>query len=359
MLNKYRLSRHAPGTAPGTIVPPENALPPVITVIAYNETDLIERTLSDPDELQPLLAEWKMMWVNIDGFGSKEVIEKFGKIFNLHALALEDVLNPYQRPKAEEYADVAFMVMRMAHFTDKKLVLEQISLFMGRRFVLTFQDKPGDCLNPVRDRLRKGAGRPLRTSGSDYLAYALIDAVVDGYFPVLEHYGEWIDRLEDEVIFAPTQKTIERIHYIKRKMSRLRHAVWPMREMIGAFSTHIPHVQDQTRLYLRDCYDHVIQVLDLLETDRERASGLLDIYLSSISNRMNEVMKVLTIISTIFIPLTFIVGVYGMNFDTSSPYNMPELKARYGYPVTLAAMALIAAAFTYYFKRKGWIFQKN
>jgi magnesium transporter len=357
MLNKYKLSRHAPGTAPGTIMPPDNALPPVITVIAYDETDLIERTLTDPDELLPLIGAWKMMWINIDGFGSKTAIEKLGKLFNLHPLALEDVLAPYQRPKAEEYADTAFIVMRMTHFADKKLILEQLSLFMGHGFVLTFQGKPGDCLNPVRERLRKGAGRPMRQGGSDYLTYALIDAIVDGYFPVLEHYGEWIDSLEDEVIFAPTQKTIERIHYIKRKMSRLRHTIWPMREMISGFSTHIPNVQDQTRLYLRDCYDHVIQVLDLLETDRERASGLLDIYLSSISNRMNEVMKILTIISTIFMPLTFIVGVYGMNFDTSSPYNMPELKWRYGYPASLAAMAVVTIAFIAFFKRKGWILQ--
>ncbi len=356
-MSKYKLSRHAPGTAPGTLVTSESALPCVIRAIAYNETDLVEVNIEDPDQLKPLMEQWKMIWINVDGLGTKSIIEKLGAIFGLHPLALEDVLNPYQRPKVEEYGDTVFMVMRMTHFANKHLVLEQISLFMGRHYVLTFQGKPGDCLDPVRERLRKGAGRPMRQGGSDYLTYALVDAVVDGYFPVLEHYGEWIDRLEDEVIFEPTQQTIERIHHVKRKMSRLRHAVWPMREMIAAFSSHIPHVEPQTRLYLRDCYDHVIQVLDLLETDRERASGLLDIYLSSISNRMNEVMKVLTIISTIFMPLSFIVGLYGMNFDTSSPFNMPELKWRYGYPMALGLMAAVTAGFVWFFKRKGWVWQ--
>ncbi len=351
MDNKYKLSRHAPGTAPGTLVTPENALPSVIRVIAYNGDNLIEQAVASPEEAKTLADQWKVVWINVDGLGSKDVIERFGALFNLHSLALEDVLNPYQRPKVEEYRENSFIVTRMARIEKNALIIEQLSMFLGKNYILTFQDRPGDCLDPIRDRLRKGSGRRIRTDGADYLAYALIDAVVDSYFPVLEQYGEWIDKLEDEVIFKPIRKTIERIHHIKRKLNRLRHAIWPMREAINGFS-RLHAVEEATRLYVRDCYDHLVQVMDLLEMDRERSSGLIDVYMSSISNRMNEVMKVLTIITTIFIPLSFIAGVYGMNFD-----YMPELHWRHGYPAVLLSMAFIAACLVYYFRRKGWIGQ--
>lgn len=348
--------RHSPpGSSPGMLITPENALPSVMHVIAYSPDAIIEKTIERTDEISVLLTEWPVVWINIDGLGSKNIIEKLREMFNLHPLALEDVMNAYQRPKAEEYGETAFLIMHMARLSEKRLIIEQMSVFMGRNFVLTFQDKPGDCLNPLRERLRRGAGRQIRSAGTDYLTYCLIDSVVDSYFPVLEYYGDWIDRIEDEVIFKPVRATIERIHLIKRKLNRLRHAIWPMREMISNFSTRIHGVTDQTRLYVRDCADHQMQILDLMETDRERASSLIDIYLSSISNRMNEIMKVLTIITTIFIPLSFIAGIYGMNFDTSSPWNMPELHWRYGYPAVLAVMALIVAGLLIYFQKRGWI----
>ncbi len=360
-LKQYRQkSRHSPpGSAPGTLITPDNALPTVMHAMAYGPDGYVEQGIETPDDIKPLMEKWPVVWVNIDGLGSKDVIEKLRELFNLHPLALEDVMNAYQRPKAEEYGDIAFLIMHMARINDKRLVIEQMSVFMGRNFVLTFQDRPGDCLNPLRERIRRGTGRQIRSAGTDYLTYSLLDSVVDSYFPVLEHYGEWIDRLEDEVIFKPVRATIERIHLIKRKLNRLRHAIWPMREMISGFSARIHGVTDQTRLYLRDCADHQMQILDLMETDRERASSLIDIYLSSISNRMNEIMKVLTIITTIFIPLSFISGVYGMNFDTSSPWNMPELHWHYGYPIVLSIMALIALCLVIYFKKRGWIGLNN
>jgi magnesium transporter len=352
---KYKIMHHAPGTAPGTLTIPESAVPPEIHLIAYDGEKMTEQAVGRPDDLPALIAAWRVNWVHVAGLGSKEVLERLGQIFDLHPLALEDVLNPYQRPKLEEYGDIAFLIMRMTNIADRKLMVQQLSLFMGKNFVVTFQEKPGDCFDMVRERIRRGAGRPIRTGGPDYLAYALLDSVVDGYFPVLEHYGEAIDKLEDDVIFRPTQQTMEHIHLIKRKLGRMHHAVWPMRELISGFSSRIASVEEQTRLYLRDCYDHIVQVLDLLETDRERTSGLIDVYLSSLSNRMNEIMKVLTIISTIFIPLSFIAGLYGMNFDTSSPYNMPELKWRYGYLYALTLMGGIAIIMLIYFWRKGWL----
>ncbi len=349
MHESHKLTRHPPGTAPGTLVPPENALPTEIQAMAYDGERLIEETVVTPEDARALADHWEHVWINVDGLASKDIIERFGKLFGLHALALEDVLNPYQRPKAEEYDSVSFIVTHMVRIENGRLVIEQLNMFLGRNFILTFQDKPGDCFGPIRDRIRKGAGRLIRTGGADYLAYALLDAVVDSYFPVLEQYGEWIDRLEDEVIGQANRKTIERIHHIRRKLSRMRHAVWPMREAINHFA-RLPCVTESTRLYVRDCHDHLIQILDLLEADGERASSLVEVYLSSVSNRLNEVMKVLTIITTIFIPLSFIAGIYGMNFD-----HMPELHWRYGYPAVLALMAAIAIALVIYFHRRGWI----
>jgi magnesium transporter len=239
---------------------------------------------------------------------------------------------------------------------DRGVETEQVSMFVGKDFLLTFQERTGDCFTPIRDRLRHGTGR-VRQLGPDYLTYALIDAVIDGYYPILEGYGEAIDTLEDEVIERAESEQMHRLHVVKRDLLMLRRAVWPTREMVnGLIRDESPFIGDVARVYLRDCYDHTIQLMDVVETYREISSSLLDAYLSSMSARLNEIMKVLTIIATIFIPLSFIASVYGMNFDPSvSPWNMPELKFYYGYPFALAIMAAVAGGLLYYFRRRGWM----
>jgi magnesium transporter len=238
---------------------------------------------------------------------------------------------------------------------EEKLASEQISIIFGPNYVLTLQEVPGDSFDPVRERIRHGKGR-IRGRGSDYLAYALIDALTDEFFPVLEHFGERVEALEDALLERPGPATLHEIHDIKRELLALRRAAWPERELLNAMMRNDSElITADTKIYLRDCYDHVVQAMDMIETYRELASGMLDVYLSSVSNRMNEVMKVLTIIATIFIPLTFIAGIYGMNFDPDrSPLNMPELRWYYGYPFSLALMAVVALALVYYFRRKGW-----
>jgi len=342
-----------PGTAPGTLTAPEGAPASVMTMMAYNHENLTEKEIASPDEIAPFLQSCDVVWVNIDGLGTVEILEEFGRILNLHMLALEDVLNTNHRPKTEDYGDHLFIVTRMASLKEGNLDIEQISLFVGKKFVLTFQEKAGDCLDPVRNRIRNG--KRIRVLYSDYLAYAIVDAISDGYFPALETFGELLYALEDEVVKRPRQELIARIHDTKRDLRSLRHSLWPMREMLNGFAADTDVVREQTRPYLRDAQDHVIQALDMLETYREMASGLLDIYLSSVSQKMNEVMKVLTIIATIFIPLSFIAGVYGMNFDTSYPLNMPELRWEYGYPAVMGCMAAVAIGLLFYFKRRGWL----
>jgi magnesium transporter len=289
------------------------------------------------------------------GVGDAETVRRIGEIFALHRLALEDCINVHQRPKVEEYEDHRFIVSRMAMIREGPDT-EQISLFLGRNFVITFQEQPGDCFGPVRERLRAARGR-IRAAGADYLAYALLDAIVDSYFPVLESYGERIEDLEDDVLLRPDNRTVAQIFELKRDLLALRRAAWPQREAINTLIREpSPLIDDETRIFLRDCYDHAVHVLDIVETHREQAASLTDVYLSSMSNRLNEVMKVLTIIATIFIPLSFIASVYGMNFDTErSPWNMPELEWYFGYPFALGLMALTAAGLLLFFRRKGWI----
>lgn len=353
----WRLTRRRtpPGSPPGTLVPDPRALRPKIRVICYDAAALEERQVSDLKEIGPLIARWPVTWVNVDGLGGLDVIRGLGEVFGLHGLALEDVVNVHQRPKVETYADHIFIVTRMAT-GDGRIDTEQVAMFLGENYLLTFQERPGDCFDPVRARLKTQAGR-IRQAKADYLAYALLDAVVDGYFPVLERYGELVESLEDGVIARPDSDLVSQIHDLKRDLLTLRRAIWPQREMINSLiRDESPFVAEPTRIYLRDCYDHAIQLLDMVETYREIASSLVDIYLSSVSARMNEVVKVLTVIATIFIPLTFITGVYGMNFDpTRSPWNMPELGWYWGYPFALGLMAAVAIGLLIYFRRRGWV----
>ncbi len=343
------------GAQPGILVQHGKVEAPKIQVFAYGADEFIEIFVSDVDEVAALRAKHPVLWVNVIGLGDVEQIGQFGEKFSLHRLALEDVVNVHQRPKAEEYGDHIFIVARMLHLDDMS-DSEQVSMFMGSDFLLTFQERTGDCFDGVRKRLRAGGNR-IRSSPPDYLCYALIDAIIDGYFPVLERYGEILEDLEDEVVGGPEPKHIQILHEKKRDLLMMRRAIWPHREMINSLIRDEHTLfSDATRVYLRDCYDHAVQLMDIVETYREIASGLIDVYISTVGAKMNEIMKVLTIIATIFMPLGFLAGLYGMNFDPeASPWNMPELGLRYGYPVALLVMFLLAAGMVYCFWRIGWI----
>jgi magnesium transporter len=348
---------HTPGTAPGTLTPlAEPRSDQVrVTVMDYSPGQLTEREVQSVEELLPFRDTASVTWINVDGLSDVALLEALGNAFKIHRLTLEDVLNCGQRPKVEEYDGYEFVVMKSVDMIDDKLETEQISIIFGHNYVLTLQEVPGDSFEPVRERIRRGKGL-IRSMGPDYLAYALMDALIDESFPVLERYGEKIESLEDELVEHPTPQTLHQIHGVKRELLLLRRIAWPERDLVNSMlRDDSKFIAAETKVFLRDVYDHVVQAMDMIETYRELGAGMLDVYLSSLSNRMNEVMKVLTIIATIFIPLTFIAGVYGMNFDPdTSPWNMPELRWYWGYPFSLALMAVTAAGLVRYFRRKGW-----
>jgi len=349
--------RHAvPGTAPGTLrAPVERKVDEVrMRLLRYGPWGCEERELSTVAEVEEVRRAAAggpagILWLDVVGLHDVDLLAAIGGVFGLHALALEDVVNTGQRPKVEEYDDHLFVILRGFHEDGDELEPEQLALFLLPGVVLSFQERPGDVFEPVRERLRRGKGRA-RGMGADYLLYALVDAVIDGCFPLLEAFGERIEDLEHELIEDPSPATLERIYQIRRELLQLRRAAWPEREVVNSLHREeTPHVTRETKVFLRDCYDHAVEVLEILETYRELAGSMLDVYLSSLSHRMNEVMKVLTIIATIFIPLTFIAGVYGMNFEV-----MPELSWAWGYPAALGAMAVVAGALVVYFHRRGW-----
>ena len=355
----------AVGMTPGTLVIDEDASPTRLTLIDYNRAKASRKILRSPEEAANYLNTESISWIDLQGLGNEDVLNRLGSVFHLHPLVLEDVVNVPQRPKIEYYNNQLLIITRMVMLTSgydenkdeaPKFESEQLSFVLGKNYLLTVQEELNqDCLDPVRRRIRKNQGL-IRGTGADYLAYALLDAVIDAYFPVLEEYGEYIESLEDEVIFNPTRQTVQKIYRIRRELMGLRRSIWPQRNALSQLvrdSSDLIH--PDVRIYLQDCYDHVVQVLDILETYRELTANLMDVYLSSVSNRMNEVMKTLTVISAIFIPLTFIVGVYGMNFNHDvSPWNMPELQFYLGYPLCWGLMIAIALSLTYYFWRKGW-----
>jgi magnesium transporter len=342
------------GLSPGTLmyVGEKKTGRPRITVLDYDPSGFREKEAAAVEECFPFKDTDTVTWINVDGVHDAGVIEKLGAAFGIHPLVLEDIMTTTQRPKTEDLGNAVFVVLRMIE-CDKdgnNLAADQLSLIFGANYVLSFQETPGDCLDPVRERIRGGKGR-LRSLGPDYLAYAIVDAVVDNYFFVLETLGERIDALEDVLVDEPRRELLHEIHTLKREMIGLRKSVWPLREVVsGLERLESPLIQSSTGPFLRDLYDHSIQVIDTVESFREILSSMVETYLSSASNRMNEIMKVLTIISTIFIPITFLVGVYGMNFP-----NMPEIGWRWGYLAVWGVVVAVVAAMVAFIRRRKWL----
>jgi magnesium transporter len=341
------------GLPPGTVVfVGEQKVEEIrITLIDYDENQYDEREIKNIEDCFPCKDTPSISWINIDGVHQVDVIEKLGAHFVLHPLLQEDVVNTHQRPKFDEFDDHLFIVLRMFFLNEveNKLEGEQISFIVGANFVISFQERPGDVFEQVRERLRNGKGR-IRKKGSDYLTYALIDAIVDSYYTILEGLGEHIELLQEELVSEPKREDLQIIQDLKRDMLFIRKSVWPLREVIGGLvRSESTLIKQDVLVYIRDVYDHVIQAIDTIETYRDMLSAMLDIYLSSVGNRMNEVMKVLTIIATIFIPMTFLAGVYGMNFK-----YMPELGWRYAYLFFWIVVSVVLIAMIVYFKRRKW-----
>ena len=354
----FQRKRPRPGSAPGSLhVDTSRPSAPVrLSVVDYEAGHFEESDDLTLEQARPYLASPHNTWLHVQGDPDADLLRAIGEAYDLHPLAMADVINGGQRTKFENYPNQHFIVLRHPVLVDDVLETEQISLFIGPTYVVSFHGGDSDIFEPIRTRLRQNPEGRLRTLQCDYLLYALIDLVVDRSFPVLEILGEQLEALEDQVLDNPVRETLDSIHLMKRELILLRRAQWPQRELLNnLIRDEHGFVQDSTKIYLRDCYDHTIQVMDLIENYREMSSGLLDVYLSSLSNRMNDVMKVLTVIATIFIPLSFLAGVYGMNFDTSaSIWNMPELGLAFGYPLFWLAAIGIAAFMLLLFWKKGW-----
>jgi magnesium transporter len=348
---KPRIRRRSePGTKPGTLLIPHDAPPTTIRVMAYSHDQVIEREIREPHELRELVGHWPVVWVDVVGLGSGPTLRTLAEIFHIHPLALEDIVHVHQRAKVDPYTQNLFCVLRIPDPSNEQLT-EQFSLILGKNYLVTFQERPGDCFELIRTGIRYERSAMREGIKPDFLAYRLIDAAIDAYFPVLEAIGDHLDQLDDRTAAAETQSSFAELHGVKRELLMLRRAVWPLRDAINEVRRETtPFISVETRVYFRDCYDHAVQLIDLLESYRDIAGDVRDFYLSSVSNRMNEVMKTLTVIATIFLPITFIAGVYGMNFD-----HMPELHWRYGYAFSLVLMAAVAVGMLWYFKRRGWL----
>jgi len=342
------------GMPPGTLVHigEKRSTKAKVTIIDYNEKQFHEKEAKKIEESFSYKSRSSVTWINIDGLHQVDIIEKIGNYFGMHPLILEDILNTSQRPKVEEFEDHLFIVFKMLTYDGsvKKIDSEQVSMVLGKNFVISFQEKEGDVFEGIRERIRHAKGK-IRNMGADYLVYALMDAVVDNYFTVLEQIGDNIEETEEDLVSRPVPKMLHTIKNLKNEMIFLRRSVWPLRELISNLTRgDMKFIKNMTIIFFRDVYDHTIQVIDMIESYRDMLSGLMDIYLSSISNKMNEVMKVLTIIATIFIPLTFIVGVYGMNFEF-----IPELKWKWGYFSVWGFMVSVFILMISFFKRKKWL----
>ncbi|MDY6838428.1 MAG: magnesium/cobalt transporter CorA [Thermodesulfobacteriota bacterium] len=348
-----RTSKKA-GLAPGTLVHigEKKVEAARVMVIDYDKERFQQKELKTVEECFPFKEAPTITWINIDGLHDIEIIEKIGKCFDIHPLTLEDIVNTAHRPKLEDFDDYVFVVLKMLHYDKESSSVksEQVSLILCQHCLISFQEREGDVFSMVRERTKKGKGH-IRKGGVDYLAYALIDAIVDHYFIILETFGEQIEELEEALVTSPTSEILESIHHMKKEMIYLRKQVWPLREVVaGLRRGEIALIRESTNIFLADVYDHTVHVIDTIESLRDVLSGMLDIYLSTVSNKMNEVMKVLTIMATIFIPLTFIAGVYGMNFK-----YMPELEWHWGYFGALSIMVGVAVFMVFYFKKKTWL----
>lgn len=341
-----------PGSEPGTLIIEPDAKPSRIILIDYDEDNAIRKVDITPNACAPYIGTNTVSWMDIQGLGSETVLKQVGDIFNLHPLLLEDVVNVPQRPKLEDYNNQLLVISQMVRLKEDEsgFDTEQVSFVLGKRYLLSFQEEElQDCFEIVRDRIRTSQGR-VRKSGADYLTYLLLDTIIDGYFPVVEHYEDRIEALEDVIISNPDRDTMQEIYDVRRELLALRRLIWPMRNVLHLLMRdHHGIVSDEVQIYFRDSYDHVIQILEIIEAYRELAASLMDVYMSTMGNKLNEIMKFLTVISTIFIPLTFIVGVYGMNFE-----NMPELKGEWSYFMVWLVMLAVAGGLIFYFWRKGW-----
>ncbi len=360
MVRLIKKHSQAKGLQPGSVVfiGQKKIDKPRFRVIDYTAVELREIEAESLEECLSYKDTPSISWINIDGLHDVEVIKKIGVHYGIHPLILEDIANTGQRPKVEIGDDSVFLTLKMLYVDEdsQELVAEQFSCIFGPNFLISFQERVGDVFDPVRERLRRSIPR-VRFMTTDYLAYTLVDAIVDHYFVVLEALAARIESLEDVLIDHPSTDDLTAIHELKRRLIIMRKATWPLREVVGSLQkTDSALIQAATNPYIRDVYEHAVQVIDTVEIFRDMVSGLLDIYLTSVSNRMNEVMKVLTIIATIFIPLGFLAGVYGMNFDTdNSPYNMPELGLRYGYIFFWVLVVLVSCGLLLFFKKKKWI----
>ncbi|MBN2687743.1 MAG: magnesium/cobalt transporter CorA [Deltaproteobacteria bacterium] len=354
MARLFRRTSEKAGLAPGSLihVGEKRVEKTKITIIDYDQAAFGEKEVATVAECFPFKETSTVTWINIDGLHEVDVIEKIGKHFNIHPLILEDILHTGQRPKMEDFEEYIFIITKMFAYESETDTVrtEQFSVILGSNFVISFQEVSGDVFNALRDRIRNGKGR-VRRMGADYLAYALIDSIVDHYFILLEKCSDRIEQLEEELAGDPQSETLQDIHNLKQEIVHLRKSVWPLREVIsGLERVESPLITENLSMYLRDVYDHTIQVIDSVETYQDLLSGMIDLYLSGVSNKMNEVMKVLTIFASIFIPLTFLAGIYGMNFEF-----MPELKIRWAYPALWVVMLSVAGVLIVFFKRKRWL----
>jgi magnesium transporter len=349
-----------PGSAPTFVPGPgdSESHPTQITLIEYDAHSFVEKQLIDVSELAESLENQKVSWVNVEGLGSVETVQEIGRLFQIHPLAITDILTLGQRPHLDAYDRQIFLLLQMVYSNQElELVFEQLSILIGDRFVLTFQEEPGhDVFEPVRIRLREGGGNA-RFLRNDYLAYALIDTVIDQYFPAVEKIGEAIEDLEEVLLEKPTRENLREVHEIRGALALLRRAVWPQRDaLLRLWHDESGLLSDRVKPFIRDTYDHALALIDLLESYRDATVNFMELYISGLTMRTNEIVRVLTVISSIFIPLTFIAGLYGMNFDrSSSVLNMPELGSPIGYPVVLLVMAAVAGGMLLYFKRKRWL----
>jgi magnesium transporter len=324
-----------------------------VLFVAYSEDKIIKKIVTDVHEIEAQIGKWPVIWINVEGLGTKGILEELQRLFHIHPLAMEDIISVHQRAKYESYDEDFFLICHMLE-AHEDLITEQVALYVGKNFLLTFQEGPIDATVPVLERLEKGQGR-LRRLGPDYLAYAIIDSIIDGYYPMLETFGERLENIEDDILQRPDRRTMSQVHVMKRELLAMRRALFPLREALGVVLRVEPaNFSPDTMLHLRDCYDHVVQVTDFIETYRELAADLMDVYLSSISYKLNEVMKVLTIITTICAPPTLIAGIYGMNFNTAkSPLNMPELNWYFGYPFAILLMIISSISMFVVITRTG------